>query len=221
MKKLRITLVLATVLCLNSQAQKTKLLFNGKSLKGWYAFDQQNGRHKNASELFKVEEGMIRMYGSTAGYLMSAKSYKNFELTADFKWNTDESFARKSNSKNSGFMYLVPETAKDTLWPQGIQFQIKEGATGDFVLLQNVGITVKGDKVAPGPSVVSKRFSDAEKPIGEWNTLKVMVKNGVAQQWLNGVLVNEATELSITEGRVLLQYEGYPIDFKDILIKEL
>lgn len=216
-----LVLVFLTIGIQQSIAQEENSLFNGKDLSGWYAFEAKTGKHENASELFVAKDGMIRMYGATPGYLMYATNYKNFTLKAEFKWNTDESFARKSNSKNSGIMYLVPETAKDTLWPQGIQFQVKEGATGDFVLLQQVGITVKGEKVAPGASVVSKRFANAEKPIGEWNTVEVICNNGKITQILNGVVVNEGTEPSVSEGRVLLQYEGYPIDFKDIFIKTL
>lgn len=202
-------------------AQKTKSLFNSKNLDGWYAFEENTGKHNNASEVFNVENNMIRMYGANAGYLMSKKSYKNFELTIEFRWNTDSSFTRKNNKKNSGVMYLVPKKTTDTLWPKGIQFQIKEGATGDFIFLHNVTLNVKGTKTEPGRSVVSKRFEDATNPIGEWNTITITCKNGTIEQKLNGILVNEGTESSVLKGRILLQYEGFPIDFKTVEIRRL
>jgi len=205
----------------NNNAQKRIALFNQKDLKGWYAFGEEKGKANNASELFSVENNMIRMYGPKAGYLMSEQSFRNFELTVEFRWNTDSQFAKKSNSKNSGVMYLVPAETPDVLWPKGIQFQIKEGATGDFVLLQEVTLNVNGTKTEAGKSVVSKRFADAEKPIGEWNKLQVISKNGVITQKLNGKLVNKGIESSVTEGRILLQYEGYPIDFRKVYIKKI
>ena len=110
-------------------------------------------------------------------------------------------------------MYLVPKDVPDTLWPKGIQFQIKEGATGDFVLLQEVTLIINSKRTEPGKSVVAKRFLDAAKPVGEWNTLVVTHKNNKIEQNLNGELVNEGTEPSVSEGRILLQYEGFPIDF--------
>jgi hypothetical protein len=206
----------------DSIAQKSIPLFNQKNLKGWYAFESETGKHQQGLEVFAVENKMIRCYGKKSGYLMSKKSFRNFKLTVDFKWNTDTSFTRKNNSKNSGVMYLVPKETPDELWPKGIQFQIKEGgATGDFVLLQEVTLTIKGVQTQPGKSVVSKRFLEAENPINEWNTLIITSYNGTITQELNGKLVNEGKAASVTKGRILLQYEGYPIDFKQVAVLQL
>lgn len=216
----RFLFIILFVFTQNSNAQKRIALFNQKDLKGWYAFGEEKGKQTNAADLFSVENNMIRMYGTKAGYLMSEQSFRNFQLTVEYRWNTDTQFAKKNNSKNSGVMYLVPSETPDVLWPKGIQFQIKEGATGDFVFLQEVTLNINGKKTEPGKSVVSKRFLDAEKPIGEWNKLVVTSKNGVITQKLNGKLVNQGIESSVTEGRVLLQYEGFPIDFRKVCIKK-
>ena len=202
-------------------AQTTIQLFNGKNLDGWYAYEPESGKHNNASELFTVEDKMIRLYGNKAGYLMSEQSFRNFKLTVEFRWNIDTTFIRKQDSKNSGVMYLVPAETPDTLWPKGIQFQIKEGATGDFILLQGVTLKINGKKTEPGKSVVAKRFEDAAKPAGEWNTMIVTFVNDKIKQELNGKLVNESSEPSVSEGRILLQYEGYPIDFRKVEIEKL
>ncbi len=190
-------------------------------MQGWYAYEAEKGKMENPLEMFSVQDTMIRMFGKRAGYLMSEKSFKNFQLTVEFKWNMDTSFARKSDKKNSGVMYLVPRSTKDTLWPQGIQFQIKDGATGDFVLLQNLTLLIKGQKTEPGKSMVVKRMTDASKPDNEWNTLIVTVRKGSVKQELNGQLVNEGTAPSVSSGRILLQYEGFPIDFRKVEIKKL
>jgi hypothetical protein len=152
---------------------------------------------------------------------MSDQSFHNFRLTVEFRWNTDTTFIRKNNSKNSGVMYLVPSDTPDILWPKGIQFQIKEGSTGDFILLQEVTIMISGKRTDPGKSVVAGRFEDAEKPAGDWNTLVVTAANGNIKQELNGKLVNEGTDPSVSEGRILLQYEGFPIDFRKVEIERL
>jgi len=222
MKKIYFFIVLTyLILPQIGNAQKAIHLFNGKNLNGWYAFNEESGKQDNALSLFTVQDQMIRMFGNKAGYLMSKKSFSNFELTVEYRWNMDTTFARKNNSKNSGVMYLVPKETPDILWPKGIQFQIKEGATGDFILLQEVTLNVKGEKTIPGKSVVSKRLLDAEKLFGEWNTLQVKSENGKIQQFLNGQLVNEGTESSVTEGRILLQFEGFPIDFRKVEITKL
>jgi hypothetical protein len=202
-------------------AQKTIKLFNGKNLNGWYAYEAESGKHVKAAELFTVKNKMIRLYGLKAGYLMSLQSFSDFKLTVEYKWNTDTTFSRKNNSKNSGVMYLVPLDAPDVLWPKGIQFQIKEGATGDFILLQDLTMLINGEKTVPGKSVVSKRFTDAEKAFGEWNTIEIISEKGKIKQMLNGILVNEGTGPSVTKGRILLQYEGFPIDFRKVGLEKI
>jgi hypothetical protein len=212
---------LLSLLCGTLSAQKSTPLFNNENLAGWYAFSQEDGKQTDAEELFRVSNQMIRLYGTKAGYLMSKKSFGEFVLTAEFRWNTDETFGRKSQKKNSGLMYLVPKSAKDTLWPRGIQFQIKEGATGDFILLQNVTLEQNGARNKPGQSVVISKSENTEKAAGEWNHIEIRVEKGHISQYLNGRLVNEGDHPSVTKGRILLQYEGYPIDFRNIEIRKL
>lgn len=196
---------------------QTVSLFNGKDLRHWYAFEPSKGRHDNAREVFTVEKGLIRFCGNKAGYLMSKKSFSNFKLTAEYRWNLDTvKFAQKSNIKNSGIMYLVPDTAKDEFWPKGIQYQVKEGYTGDFIFLNNVTALINGKETTAGKSMIYTRFADAEKPIGQWNKVEITVRNGVVVQKLNGKIVNKAENPSVKSGRILLQYEGYPIDFRRI-----
>lgn len=205
-----------------STAQKMISLFNQKDLKEWYAFEPETGKHKNAQDIFVVENKMIRFFGKKVGYLMSKKSFRNFKLKVDFKWNMDTSFIKKNELRNSGVMYLVPKESPDQLWPKGIQFQIKEGgASGDFILLQEVTLSVKGIQTQPGNSVVSKHFLEAENVVNEWNTLVITSDNGNITQELNGKLVNEGKNASVKKGRILLQYEGFPIDFKNIEIIKL
>jgi hypothetical protein len=204
-----------------NKAQSNIQLFNHNNLDGWYAYNAESGKHENASELFHEEDGMIRLYGSEAGYLMSDQSFHNFRLTVQFRWNTDTRFTRKNNNKNSGIMYLVPSESPDMLWPEGIQFQVKEGATGDFILLQNVTLNIHGTETEAGPSTVIKRNADATKPAGEWNTAVITFQDGKITQMLNGKLVNEGRNPSVSKGRILLQYEGYPIDFRQVDIEKL
>lgn len=222
MKSTHRLLIFFLILFTNLTVAQSKIkLFNGKNLDGWYAYEQETGKHDNAADIFQVDHQMIRLYGDNLGYLMSEQSFQNFKLLVEFRWNIDSTFAKKSNLKNSGIMYLVPSDTPDVLWPKGIQFQVKEGSTGDFILLQDVTIRINGEVTKPGRSVVAKRFTDATRPISKWNTIVITVKDGKVKQELNGKLVNEGTEPSVSGGRVLLQYEGYPIDFRKVVIEKL
>lgn len=187
----------------------------------WYAFTKSNASKQDPTKVFDFSEGMIRMYGDENSCLMSKESYKNFELTLEYRWNIEEKFNKRKSTKNSGVMYNIPLDASDRIWPKGIQFQIKENTTGDFIFLDKVTAKVNGKLIEAGASVVSPKFLANENPYGEWNTVVIKSFNGKITQYLNGKLVNECTEASATEGKISLNYESSPIDFKNIKIKNI
>lgn len=201
-------------------AQKT-VLFNGKNLNKWYAFEPTSGKHENANELFKIEKHLIRLYGNKSGYLMTKQSFSNFKLTAQYRWNIDSTFTKTSKAKNSGVMYLVPDTAIDKLWCTGIQFQIKQNCSGDFVFLGGVTTEIDGKKTTAGKSVNYSKMTNAEKEYGKWNKIEIIFQNETIIQKLNGRIVNKAKNPSVNSGKISLQYEGYPIDFRNIKIVKL
>ena len=197
-------------------AQKKIWLFQGKNLNQWTAYTTSGLHQNNARQLFPLDHGLISLEGKSAGYLVSRNSYSNFELTAQFKWNNDPGTARKSNSPNSGLMYLVPAHQQDHLWPAGYQFQIKPGHCGDFILLGQTTLVVDGQQQGPGQSIVVSRKKDISEKANGWNTICIRVHNGHIQHYLNGRLSNEGKQASVSSGRILLQYEGYPIQFRKI-----
>lgn len=187
----------------------------------WYAFTQNNSERQNPSKVYEFSDGMIRMYGADNGCLMTNKSYKNFELSLEFKWNMDEKLTRAKGKKNSGVMYNIPMDSPDHIWPKGIQFQIKEDSTGDFIFLDSISAKVNGKLVERGRSVNSFKFIENENRYGEWNTILIRSFNGKITQYLNGKIVNECVEASATEGRISLNYEGSPIDFRNIKLTSI
>lgn len=215
-----LTSLLLLVFISQIYAQK-HIHFNPYELKNWYAFDAADGKHNNPLEVFQIDKKMFRFHGNKPGYIMSNTSFSNFKLEAQFRWNIDSAFIKTSKTKNSGIMYLVPDTAQDKLWCTGIQFQIKEKCTGDFVFLGGVSAEINGKQTTSGKSMVYQKFLEAEKEHGKWNKVEIISKNGEIIQKLNGKVVNVCTNPTIKTGRILFQYEGYPIDFKKISLKEL
>jgi len=213
----KIVLAFAILFILNSCAVQQKNL----SMNDWYAFTKTSTDRIEPSKVYEFTDGMIRMHGDNIGYLMSKKSYKNFELSLQYRWNIEEKFNKGNTKKNSGVMYNIPVDSPDNIWPKGIQFQIKENTTGDFIFLDKVTAKVNGKLVEAGASVTSPKFSANENPYGEWNTILIKSLNGKITQYLNGKLVNECVEASSVEGKISLNYEGSPIDFKNIQLKNI
>lgn len=210
------TLALTFLFILNSCAVQQKTWTEND----WYAYIKTSSEKQDPAKTYEFSDGIIRMYGENVGYLMSKKSYSDFELTLDYRWNLDEHYKGKGK-KNSGVMYNIPTDSPDKVWPKGIQFQIKENTTGDFVFLDQVTAKVNGTWVEPGASVTSAKFLENEKPYGEWNSIFIKSFNGKITQYLNGKLVNEATEATSTEGRISLNYEGSAIDFRNVRLKNI
>ncbi|MFB9078414.1 DUF1080 domain-containing protein [Flavobacterium procerum] len=210
------TFVIVFLFILSSCAVQQKSL----ETNDWYAFTKTNTAQQEPSKVYEFTDGMIRMHGEEAGCLMTKKSYKNFELSLEYRWNLEEKYKMKG-TKNSGVMYNIPLDASDKIWPKGIQFQIKENTTGDFIFLDQVTAKVNDKWIEAGASVTSPKFLANENPYGEWNSIVIKSYNGKITQYLNGKLVNECTEASSTEGKISLNYERSPIDFKNIRIKNI
>ncbi|PJJ10103.1 uncharacterized protein DUF1080 [Flavobacterium sp. 1] len=210
-------LAFALLLLLNSCAVQDKNF----SENDWYAFTKTNTQRIKPSEVYEFTDEMIRMHGDNIGYLMTNKSYKNFELTLEFRWNIEEKFNKGKAKKNSGVMYNIPADSPDNIWPKGIQFQMKENTTGDFIFLDNVTAIVNGKLVEAGASVTSPKFSANENSYGEWNQVLIHSFNGKITQYLNGKLVNECVGASSKEGKISLNYEGSPVDFRNIRLKSI
>ena len=213
----KFSLAFAFLLLFNSCAVQDKSFKDNE----WYAFTKTSNERVKASEVYEFTDRMIRMHGDNIGYLMTNKSYKNFELALEFRWNIEEKYNKNKAKKNSGVMYNIPADSPDNIWPKGIQFQIKENTTGDFIFLNNITAIVNGKLVEAGPSVTFPKFSANENPDGEWNQVLIRSFNGKISQYLNGKLVNQCVEASSKEGKISLNYEGSPIDFRNIHLKNI
>ena len=57
---------------------------------------------------------------------------------------------------------------------------------------------------------------DVEKPVGEWNTMECIAKGDEIMIYLNGVLVNHATNVHPRKGKIQIQSEAAEIIFRKV-----
>ena len=113
------------------------------------------------------------------GDLVTVKEYKDFELQLDF---------RLTRAANSGIKYFYnPKRFKGTCE----EYQILDAAHPD----STKGRDGKCRRVASLYDMIPANAEGAVKPLGEWNTAKIVAKGNVVEHWLNGVKV-----LSYTRG---------------------
>jgi hypothetical protein len=220
-------------------------LFNGKDFSGFDILLKSKGLNNDTEHIFQVENGVIHVSGNDFGGIVTQKEYENYYLRAEFKWGERTYQDRVGKARDCGILYNItgPLIAppKD-VWPRAFEFQIIEGGTGDIWLIKGASLKVKGTLVAseeavgPNQYVKSVRFGEGpwvnvtgyrdpvgevEKPHGEWNLLELVVDHDHVKYFVNGKLVNEATDLNATKGKILFQTEGAETYYRNLEIAPL
>ena len=215
----------------------TTPLFNGRDLSGFDTFLRGRGLNSDPSRVFEVENGLIHVSGHEMGYIITKQTFHRFYLRADFKWGEGTFGERAGQARDSGILYSIQ--GEDKVWPRSVEFQIKEGETGDFWMTDGAAVTGSDGKrvtgppnsalnighIGKGPTRNTLGFRNAsgelEHPHGDWNTLEVVVDDKVIHQYVNGVLANVGTDPFPTEGKILFQSEGAEIFFRNLQIAPL
>jgi hypothetical protein len=196
-------------------------LFNGKDLSGWYTFTPKYGKNNDAENQFRVEDGMLHFSGEPMGYLCTNNSYRDYYLKIVFRWGEKKYPPRENGPRDSGVLYHFPDTAKDVLWPLSIECQIQEGDCGDYWLVGGATADSPNSGVRGGSMGRFIRSANFEKPAPEWNTIEVICYKDKSEHYVNGHLVNQAYNLSVTEGKILLQIEAAEIFYKTVELAPL
>ncbi len=207
-------------------------LFDGVDLSGFDIFLQQDGLNNDPSHVFTVEKGVIHVSGTQMGYIITRNSYQHYYLRAEFKWGEGTFAPRAGQARDSGILYNIEGPQK--VWPRSIEFQINEGATGDFWMTDGAALTgpgglrvtgppggaVKIDRLNKGPWVNVAGYRDPEneleRPRGEWNLLELVNDGTMVKQYVNGVLANVGTNPFPASGKILFQSEGAEVYFRNI-----
>jgi Domain of Unknown Function (DUF1080) len=225
MKKIIVCCFLLTCLGANAQQAKKNMkpLFNGKNLAGWYSFLKSKGKNNDPEKVFSIENGLLHISGKEFGYICTKKEFENFHLAVEFKWGIKKYPPRDADTtkRDNGICYFVPAGAKDSVWPKSIECQIQEGDVGDIWLIDHTTIIVDGERSVPDSfhRVVKKK--NAERPSGEWNRVEVIANKGKITYIVNGIVVNEGEDPSLTKGKILIQSEGAEIYYRKIEIGEI
>jgi hypothetical protein len=159
--------------------------------------------------------------GEDFGYITTNSKYSDFHLILEFKWGEKKYPPRENEKRDAGILYLSDFYSGDKIWPRSIEFQIQEGDCGDFWMTDSTTIVFQNRITEPKNWHREVKFSDAEKPHGQWNKVEVIVKGGKITHKINDVVVNEGSDPSVKEGAIVLQSEGAEIFYKNVSLTEL
>lgn len=208
-----ITVVTALMASLAAQEEGFESIFNGRDLAGWthYLRPGKDGRTPGRDEVWSVADGVIRCKGKPAGYIRTEKDYTNYVLKLEWRWS--------GRPGNSGVLCRM--VGEDKVWPKSVEAQLMNRHAGDFWLIGGVTLETPKDRVDPKVPRHRLHARMAEKDPGEWNEYEITMDGGRVTLRINGELVNEGTGAEVVAGKICLQSEGAPIEFRNIRIKEL
>ena len=155
-----------------------KLLFDGTDKAGWH-----NYLKSEATASWKVEDGALtsdqeaKKNGAEGGDLVTNEEFEDFELTLEWKI---------AEAGNSGIIFSVHEDPKyGATYLTGPEMQVLDDAKHP---------DGKNPKHNSGDLYdLKKSATNAVKPVGEWNKVKILKKDGHLVFWLNGVKTVETT----------------------------
>ncbi|MGE5567477.1 MAG: DUF1080 domain-containing protein [Rhodospirillales bacterium] len=154
--------VLVFLLSSLCSAAEWKQLFNGKDLSGWKMVGP--GR-------FVIEDGLMKTEGGMGLLYYTGEKIGNATLRVVFK--------TASRSANSGVFIRLPEEPRDPWYAVHNGYEVQIDASGDEWHCTGAIYSL------------SKTLKRNQKPMGEWNTMDIVLKGQLTTVYLNGEKVNE------------------------------
>lgn len=220
---LRVTLMLATLAIAPTFATAAEpndgwvSLFDGKTTDGWLTY-----RGKPIERGWVVEDGTLYRSGM-GGDIITAEQFDNFEL--EFDWKVAE-------GSNSGVMYRVRQGDIASYF-SGPEYQV----------LDDEKHKDGGNPKTSAGSLYALVAAEGKelKPVGEWNSARIVLRGNHLEHWLNGKKVVEieihsddwnklVAESKFAKwkrfgneptGHICLQDHGDPVWYRNIRIRRL
>jgi hypothetical protein len=183
-------------------------LFNGKDLTGWTWVQRApkpgaTTRPATIDEVWSVQDGILHDQGKPTGYIRTSVDYDNYVLTVE------QLHVKKGNG---GVLFAM--SGPDKVWPHCIEAQGLNGEEGDLRNVAEFKMTM--DPSRTEPKRLRRMGPDPEKPVGQWETFKIIVDHGNLSLFINDSLQNVCTNTEDLKGRIGLQAEGGEMEFRKI-----
>ncbi|HTE24968.1 3-keto-disaccharide hydrolase [Flavitalea sp.] len=219
--------VCISVISGHAQQGKWTVLFDGTSTDNFRGYNMKSF----PDQAWKIEDGALAAQIDVSNIdLVTKEKYKNFEM--EFEWKV-------SKAGNSGIFFHMQESqihqsgnGNSPNWLDNFEFQILDDIDfNDKAPIRSAGSLY--DLIVPTNKTL--------KPVGEYNTGKLVVNGNRVEHWLNGKKVVEYEMGSVKtnrlineskykdnpifgkspDGLIMIQHHGQKVWFKNIRVKRL
>lgn len=203
-----------------------RLLWDGRSTDGWRSANAETFPARG----WTILDGALVVQRSethrpTGGDIVTHEVFSDFELSVDFKLTT---------GANSGIKYFIDPAQPTSI---GLEYQLLDDAVHPDAKQGRDGNRTLGSVYDLYPAAPGKPV----KPIGEWNTARIVSRGAYVEHWLNGEKVAEFERFTApfrhrvrdskyrsergfgewSAGRILLQDHGDEVHFRNVKIRVL
>ncbi|HLS28583.1 MAG TPA: DUF1080 domain-containing protein [Opitutales bacterium] len=196
---------------------ETISLFNGEDLTGWHVDVPEMDNNSEAANPFLVRDGLLVTLGDPRGHLITDEEYENYRLEVEYRF--------PGKPGNGGILvHASTPRALYRMFPQSLEVQLEHTNAGDFwCILEDIKVP---DMVARrGPEEnwgategkarrIKNLTDDSEKPVGEWNSVKIECVDREIKVWVNDDLVNHGFDCTVSSGQIAIQAEGSEMEFR-------
>ena len=200
------------------KAEGWQLLFDGKSLAGWNSWRSKAALKEGA---WKAIDGNLALTGRGGGDIYTAKSYKNYEFTVE--WKTEG---------NSGILLRVDPSSKGPIYGVAPESQILNDKPTSLSSTSAGGLYALYEMTVPKKKINVKG----------WNHVRISIVNNKGTHWFNGQKVVEyeigskewkkrvgkskfkkvVDKFGMTEnGHIGFQDHGAKVMFRNVKIREI
>ncbi len=212
--------------CSSPTPSKSVSLYNGKDLSGWHTDIPEADKNPALKPSFIMRDGLLVSLGTPQGHLITDAVYQNYRLEAQYRF--------PAKPGNCGILIHASQPrALYGMFPQSIEVQMNHLQAGDFWCIEeNLEVPdmdkrrphKEGQKFGGGPKDARRVLNltdNSEKPVGEWNTMVIECQGPNVKVWVNGDLVNDATNCTAAKGQLAVQAEGAEVEFRKLELTPL
>ena len=195
----------------------SRSLFNGKDLSGWSMDVPALDKKPEGKKPFVSRDGMLVSLGSPGGHLLTDEKFENYRVIAEYR------FAGKPG--NCGVLVHASKLRNlYKMFPKSIEVQMNHKHAGDFwCIVENIVVPDMVKRRGPEKNWgitegkarrIANLTDDSEKPVGEWNRMRIECVGDEVKVWVNGDMVNHGFDCTAKKGRLAIQAEGSEVEFR-------